>query len=447
MIPSRRLLLLFALTGIPLVLPSVIGLFWPDATEIASTLHLVGIVLNFAILFASCADLIASPRLGRIELHRESAEVMSVGARNAVKIWMTNRNARPLTVEFHDEPPLPCTTDGLPFEIALNPHRPTYRVYHVIPHHRGQNEFGDVYLRVRSRWGLWVLCDQRPMRSAVRIYPDIQAVHGMELLARKNRIAETGVKLSRLRGRGNEFERLRDYVREDEYRHIDWKATARHQRVISREYVVERNQNVLFLLDCGRSMCNAVDGISHLDRGLNAAIALSYVALRQGDNVGFLACSNKVERWVRPMRGAGAIQTLIRSTYDLQSTFDASDYGLMVQELRRRFRKRSLVILLTHALDELHLQSISQHVRQLRSPHLVLGAFLRNVPLLNRLNDVPRTDVEAFQIAAAAEIVSQQTHQIAELQRSGLLVLETPPDQLSAHLINQYLDIKARHLL
>lgn len=447
MIPSRRLLVLFALTGILLVLPPVIGLFWPDANEFTSTLHLVGIVLNFVILFAACIDLVVSPRLSRIELHRESADVMSVGARNAVKIWLTNRNPRPVAIEFHDEPPLPCTTDGLPFEITLNTFRPTYRVYHVIPHHRGQNEFGQTYLRCRSRFGLWVLCDQRPMRQAVRIYPDIQAVHGMELLARKNRIAETGVKLSRLRGRGTEFERLREYIREDEYRHIDWKATSRHRRLISREYVVERNQNVLFLLDCGRSMCNAVDGISHLDRGLNAAIALAYVALRQGDNVGFLACSNKVERWVRPMRGVGAIQTLIRHTYDLQATFDASDYGLMVEELRRRFRKRSLVILLTHAIDEVHLHSISQHIRQLRSPHLVLGAFLRNVPLLQRLNSIPRTDVEAFQVAAAAEMVLQQTHQIAELQRSGLLVLETPPDQLSAHLINQYLDIKARHLL
>jgi uncharacterized protein (DUF58 family) len=447
MIPSRWLLALFALTGIPLVLSPVIGLFWPDATELSSTLHVAGIALNFAILLVACVDLLLSSSLGRIELHRESADVMSVGARNAVRIWLTNRNARLVTVEFHDEPPLPCSTDGLPFEIAINPFRPTYRVYHVIPHHRGQNKFGDVYLRCRSRWGLWTLCDQRPMPQAVRIYPDIQAVHGMELLARKNRIAETGVKLSRLRGRGTEFERLRDYIREDEYRHIDWKATARHRRLISREYVVERNQNVLFLLDCGRSMCNAVDGISHLDRGLNAAIALSYVALRQGDNVGFLACSNKVERWVRPMRGTGAIQTLIRHTYDLEATYEASDYGLMVEELRHRFRKRSLVILLTHALDELHLKAISQHVRQLRTPHLVLGAFLRNVPLVQRLSTIPRTDVESFQVAAAAEMVLQQTHQIAELQRSGLLVLETPPDQLSAHLINQYLDIKARHLL
>src|SRR5262249_48641562 len=157
-------------------------------------------------------------------------------------------------------------------------------------------------------------------------------------------------------GRGNEFDRLREYRREDEYRHIDWKATARQRQLISREYVVERNQNILLLLDCGRSMHNQLDGISHLDRALNAAIVLSYVALRQGDNVGFMACSNRVERWVRPMRGSGAIQSLIRHVYDLEPRYAATDYGLMVEELLRRHRKRSLVVLLTHALDELHLQ-------------------------------------------------------------------------------------------
>jgi len=240
---------------------------------------------------------------------------------------------------------------------------------------------------------------------------------------------------------------LREYRREDEYRHIDWKATARQQKLVSREYVVERNQNILLLLDCGRSMCNELDGISHLDRALNAAIVLSYVALRQGDNVGLLACSNRVERWVRPMRGAAAVQTIIRQTYDLEPRYEATDYGLMVEQLRRRFRKRSLVVLLTHALDELHLQAIGRHLRELRSPHLVLGSFLRNVPLHNRVRDIPKTDVDAFQIAAAAEMVATQTLQIAELQHTGLLVLDTLPEHLSANLITHYLDIKARHLL
>jgi uncharacterized protein (DUF58 family) len=447
MTPRWPLLVLFLLAGGVLAAPAVSLIFIDLEPLTARWLNLLGVWLNVAIFATALLDIAISPSLRKVDLEREMSDVMSVGARNAIKVWMTNRNRQSLTVDFQDDPPQPCATDGLPFQVKLAPRKARYRVYHVEPHHRGPTRFGDVFLKSRSRLGLWHFFDQRRAAREVRVYPDIQAVHGIELLARRNRVAETGLKLSRLRGRGSEFDRLREYRREDEYRHIDWKATARQQQLISREYVVERNQNILIVLDCGRSMCNELGGITHLDRALNAAIVLSYIALRQGDNVGFLAVSNRAERWVRPVRGAGAIQTIIRHTYDITPRYEASDYGLMVEELRRRFRKRSLVVLLTHALDELHLGAICRHVRELRSPHLVLASFLRNVPLFDRMQSVPKTDVDAFQIAAAAEMVHAQTRQIAELSHSGLLILDTLPEQLTADLISRYLDIKARHLL
>jgi uncharacterized protein (DUF58 family) len=447
MTPRWPLLVLFVAAGGVLAFPAVAAPFVDLSPATARFIHTAGVALNFLIFALALLDLIISPSLRRIEVHRETSEVMSVGARNAVRVWLTNSNRSPVTVEFQDEPPQPCATDGLPFVITLSPLKARYRVYYVEPHHRGPTRYGSIFLRCRSRLALWTFFDQRPAEVPVKVYPDIQAVHGIELLARRNRLAETGLKLSLLRGRGTEFDRLREYRREDEFRHIDWKATARQRQIISREYVVERNQNILLVLDCGRSMCNELGGISHLDRALNAAIVLGYIALRQGDNVGFLAFSNRAERWVRPVRGAGAIQTIIRHTYDIEPRYEVSDYGLMVEELRRRFRKRSLVVLLTHALDELHLSAITRHVRELRSPHLVLAAFLRNVPLYDRVKAIPTSDVDAFQIAAAAEMVHTQTRQIAELSHSGLLVLDTLPEELSADLISRYLDIKARHLL
>ena len=272
-------------------------------------------------------------------------------------------------------------------------------------------------------------------------------MHAVELLARHNRVAEVGVRLSQLRGRGTEFDRLREYRREDEYRSIDWKATARTRQLVSREYVVERNQNILFLLDCGRSMCNEFGGITHFDRALNAAILLSYVALRQGDTVTMLACSHRVERYVPTLRGATSMKSLVRQTFDLEPSQQATDYGLMAEQLRHRHRKRSLVVLLTHAIDEVHLESIGQTLRQLKYPHLVLGAFLKNVPLHERMTAIPRTDFEAFQVAAAADLIGAQSRRIAEFEQHGLLVIDALPDQLSSQLISRYLDIKARHLL
>lgn len=154
-----------------------------------------------------------------------------------------------------------------------------------------------------------------------------------------------------------------------------------------------------------------------------------------------------MECWVPPIRGASSIQKLIRQVYDLEPIYEASDYQLMSEQLQLRYRKRSLVVVLTHALDEVHLEYLGNALRMMRWPHLVLSAFLRNVPLENRMNSIPDSDREAFQIAAAAEIVSSQATQIAALQKSGLLVLDTLPENLSVNLISRYLDIKARQLL
>ncbi|MEX0703966.1 MAG: DUF58 domain-containing protein [Planctomycetales bacterium] len=436
MLPRPLLLALFLLAGLPLV----VGIFVPGVAEFGgwATLGVFAIAL---------LDLAASPRLALVRVERDSKDVMSLGARNPVTVRLRNGNRGTITVEVHDEPPAPSSAPDLPHAIELPSGRTRYFVYHVEPHRRGRARFGRLFLRCRSRFGLWTLQDERAAEQPVQIFPDIQAVKGVELLARRNRLAEAGVRLSRLRGRGTEFDRLREYRREDEYRSIDWKATARHQELISREYAVEKNQNLLLLLDCGRSMCNELEGISHFDRALNAALLLGYVALRQGDTVGILACSNRVERWVPPVRGIGAIHKLIRQVYDLEPRYEASDYELMVENVRRRYRKRSLVMLMTHALDEVHLAAITTRVRRLRTPHLVLTAFLQNVPLQERLHRIPRSDVEAFQVAAAAELVAAQSLQVAQLEQSGLLVVDTLPEQLSADLVSRYLDIKARHLL
>jgi uncharacterized protein (DUF58 family) len=436
MMPRARLIGLMMVFLIPLTL----GVWWPPA-------RVIGIFGSAGLMIFSLIDLVLSPSPRKIDVQRQANDILSVGANNPVQIFLRNRNATKVTLSVHDEPPAPCDFEDLPFTQTLQPDKVHSQTYLVTPHHRGKNQFGTIFLQIVSRCGLWDMTLEVNLPQEVKIYPDIQAVRGVELLARMNRLAEAGVRLSRLKGRGSEFDRLREYRREDEYRSIDWKATARHNELISREYVVEKNQNVLFVLDSGRSMCNEHDGITHFDRALNAVILLSYIALRQGDTVGMLVGSNKFERWIPPVRGQNGVQSLIRQSYDLVPTYDATDYDMLTQQLRTRHRKRSLVVLVTHALDDVHLELIGRGMRQMRKPHLVLGGFLKNVQLHERLNTFPQTDREAFQIAAAAELVTAQTMQVKKLELSGLLVLNALPQEFSSGLISQYLEIKARHLL
>jgi len=435
-IPRARLILLVAAAAVPFLLSA----FVPGAAAI-------GILVDLVLLAFAAADLLVTPSPRRIAVEREASEVLSVGAENPVRIRAQNRSRVTVTVEIRDEPPEPSETDGLPVRLVLSPWKVTEAVYRLRPRQRGRRRFSAVHLRYPSRFRLWTLMERRPLVEEVKIYPDIRAVHRFDLLAMRNRLQEVGLKLWRLRGRGGEFERLREYRRDDEMRHIDWKATAKHERLISREYTVERNQNIVFLLDTGRSMGNESDGISHLDLGLNAVIILSYIALAQGDNVSLMAFSNRMVRVVGPLRGRTAIQQVIRATYDLAPSDDASDYELAYEELLRRQRKRALVVLVTHTLDEQHLRTMGTYLKTLTTPHLLLCAFLRDVGLTTLANRVPANPIEAFQSAAAAEVLTVQTRRVAELRDAGVFVLELLPHELSSALINQYLDLKARHLL
>ncbi len=436
MIPRKTLVGLYALVGIVFL-----------AGTWAPSLILAGLALNCVLTVVAIVDYSRTVRPERIEALREVSEVLSVGVPNLVTLRLVNRSPRPLRVEVTDEPPDPSRVEGLPFRCELIPQREVEASYHLHPLKRGPQRFPRIHFRYPSPYGLWTRTVGRPLVSEVRIYPDIRTVRRFDLLARRNRLSEMGLKLWRLKGREGEFERLREYRLGDEIRHIDWRATAKNNKLISREFTTERNQNIVILLDCGRSMLNETDGISHLDRGLNASIILSYIALGQGDNVALVAFSNRVERYAGPVRGKAAVQSLIRQTYDLEARLEASDYALACEDLLRRQKKRALVLLITYALDEQHLATIGRYLKSLTSSHLFLCVLLKDLPLLDLAGRVPGTDVEAYQVAAATDMLRAQERRLSGLRAAGIHATEVVPNELAAQVINQYLDVKARHLL
>jgi len=410
-------------------------------------LILVGLGVNVALLLVLAIDALVTLRPSRIQVEREAPTVLSVGTVNPVILRVLNEGRRPIEVEIHDESPEPAEVEGLPIVMRLDPEKPSAYRYRLTPQQRGQNGFGAIHLRYVSRFGFWTLVDRREADLAVRIFPDFREAARLELLATWNRLEEAGLKLWKLRGQGGEFERLREYRREDEMRFVDWRATAKHQRLISREFTVERNQSVVGLLACGRSMANEVDGLSHLDLGLNAAITLSYVALGQGDNVSVLAFSNELERFIGPLRGRASIRSIIRETYDLSPSESVSDYRVAAERIERRHRKRALVILVTHTLDDEHLEEIGRALVRRRSSHVFLCVLLRDEGLTRLAEKVPESAVEAFHVGAASELIGAQERKIEELRERGALVLEVFPSDLNTDLINQYLELKSRHLL
>lgn len=410
-------------------------------------LRWVTLFYNVVIIGLATVDVLTTDRLVRLEIARELSDALSVGTRNPITLVVRNAGRRVARIELRDEFPQPGLADPEISEATLQPKQQQEIRYFYTPQERGRRTFDAVYLRRSSGLGLWTLSQRRNLATEVRILPDIRAVTRYELMARQNRLEDVGIRMRRLRGQGSEFERLREYRRGDEMRQIDWKATSRQRELISREFNVEQNQNVLLAVDCGRSMLNESGGVSYLDRALNASIMLSYIALGQADNVGFLAFSSDVERSVKPVRGKPAIQTLLQHSFDLEAKRATADYSLAIDHISRRFRKRSLVIFVTHVIDEQHLDAICEPLQATRSQHLFLCVFLRDLGLTRLATRMPDTDLEAFQTAAAAELLVAIERKMSLLQQRGILTISTLPDQLTADVVNGYLSVKARSLI
>ena len=252
----------------------------------------------------------------------------------------------------------------------------------------------------------------------------------------------------RLRGGENEFEALRDYQRDDDYRAIDWKATARRQKLITREYQQERNQSVLCMLDCGRLMTAESQGLSQLDHALNAVLMLAHVATRAGDQVGLCAFDTRVRAYLPPQGGRRAAQRVVAASYDIHAQIVETDFEAAYGFLSQRLRKRSLVVLFTQVVDEVSARSVVRTVHSLGPRHLPLAVLFRD-EALDQMAE-PRGLVKVgdlYQRAAAAEAILWRDRLVRDLQEAGALVLHVPPRKLTLGLINRYLNIKAQRLL
>ena len=436
MIPTRRLVIIAAVLAMPLMLAGLNR----SAADTA-------LLLNLVLVAIACVDLLISPGPSDVEVRREISEVLSVGASNPATLILRNRAQGALTLTVHDDPGPLCEVARLPQTINVGSGKEGTVHYIVKPHHRGASEMPAVHLRFPTRLGLWMRQQVRTLKTAVRIYPDIRAVYRYELMARQNRLSEIGVRMVRMPGQGREFERLREFRYGDEIRQIDWKATARQRQLISREFNVERNQNIVIMVDCGRFMRTETAGISYLDRALNSAIMLSYIALGQGDNVSLLAFSNKIERFIRPVRGKPGIQGILRSTYDIQASHNVSDYSMALEYLTTVQRKRALIVLITFVTDELQLRVIGESLKLRSLPYLPLCVLLQDVGLRVMADRIPDSDLDAYHTAAAAQVLTGQFHEAASLREAGIMLIDTPPELLTERLINEYLSIKARNLM
>lgn len=430
LIPTPRLL--SGLAGWTLF--GLLPVVWPELT--------VWWLLAGGLLCAFVArDAFALQRRPPLAAERVLPPALPLGVWRPVRLRFDNPQPQPAALTVFDHyPSAAAECADLPQRLTVAAGGWTELTYRLRPLVRGEWMFAPVQVWLDSPRGLWQRNDRLGEPTTVRVYPDFAAIARYLRLTADRQETLLGIHRRRRRGEGRDFLQLREYRIGDSLRQIDWKATARLRKPIAREYQEERQQTVLFLLDCSRRMRAQDDALSHFDHALNALILLAYVALRQGDAAGLHGFGGE-RRWLAPRSGPGMLPALIDGVYQLQPTLESPDYVEAARLLLARQRKRALVVLLTNLRDE-DQDELRPAVALLRRRHRLLIVNLRE-PILDDVLEQPIHDLSQAQLYATTCHYRLRREGVQEeLRQHGAIVLDVPPDRLPAAMVDRYLDLK-----
>jgi uncharacterized protein (DUF58 family) len=433
MLPTRRLLVLVLVPAALLAAGSLAP--WLTVVALAALLVALALVgVEWRLL----------PGARDVAVRRRHEPRLSLGADNVVWIDVENATPRPLAFVLRDEAPADCVASAL-FLDGVVPARGAATVrYTLRPLRRGDHRFGDITFRWAGPFGLLRRQVTYPAAAPTKVYPNLVEVRKYELLARRGRLIETGLRASRRFGTGTEFESLRDYQPDDDYRRINWKATARRGRPITAEFETERSQNVLVVLDSGRLMATAVGDLSKLDYAVNTSLLLAYVAALRGDRVGLLAFTDRVLAYLPPRRGRRAFYAILETLYNLTPEPVEPDFDRAFGFLAGRGLRRSLLVLFTDLTDRDLSSALVLHLARLGLHHLAVCVTLGDPQVAALATATPIATADVYARVVAARLTEERAEVLGALHRRGVITLDVPADRLTVAVVNKYLELKAR---
>ena len=427
--PTQRFLKLV----IGWTLLGIVASIWP-------VLLTAWIAAGVVILILALADVAMLPRKGAITATRSAPARFALGVSGAVTLSLQHHLKRPVPVRLHDGLPPWSEAEDLPWHGALPPDEVTHVTYDLHFTRRGAQTFSPAHLLATSRLGLWERLHRVAGVSETRCYPNYEPVVRFALLAMANREEQMGIIRKRKAGAALDFHQLRDYQVGDVLSRVDWKATARRQTLISRDYEDQKNQTIILVPDCGRRM-RAKDGeLSQFDHCLNAMLLIAFIALRQGDEVGVVGFGG-VQRWLKPVKGAASMPKLLNHLYDYETTNEPSDFIEAAERAMARQKRRALIIFLSNLRteDSTHLLTA---VRLMQRRHMVLVATLREAEMEQRASVPVQTLHDALSFGALCSYFQQRERLLENLRANRIMTLDETAQNLPVALANRYLDIK-----
>ncbi len=435
MIPTPRLWTLLALLAGPMMAAG----FFPGIGGVV-------LALDAVVLLLTALDFFEARRV-RLEVKRLLPTRLSVGAPNRVEVLLTHRTGRDVDVLVRDDVPEAFSAEPDEAPLHLPARSQTRWVYRVTPSKRGRFGFGAVNVRVRGPMGLVFHERSYPAEQSASVFPDLRGASRLLLSGAALDLVNLGLRQLRRDGQGSEFARLRDYAQGDSVRDVDWKATGRRGKPVTRVMESERSQSILICVDAGRSMAAQVDGLTKLDHAVNAALFLAFVAVKNGDRVGLAVFADGVKAFLPPAAGRGQYRKILDALYSTTPSLTYVDYLALFKELNVRLTRRSLLCVFTDFLDEEQAATMVAPLHRLARRHVPLCLSVRDTALSRLLTTPPPGPEEAFQHAVASELLVDREALKAKVSSGGVQMLDVQPDELSLAAVNRYLDIKARGVL
>jgi uncharacterized protein (DUF58 family) len=428
-VPTRRLVAIVAIAS----------LLW----LVSSAAAVVALLL---ISIAVAADLLLLPAPSQISVERVVPANVGLGDDEHGQYRVRSEFPKPVRFALYDA--LPATIrspEPRGVTSAIEANSTTEIPFTFVASQRGSFPLGPVVLRIFGARGLIQRTQRNDPTDELLVTPSLAGVKHLRLLAVQHRLRDAGIRSIRRRGEGTTFASLREYSVGDDPRHVDWKATARRQKLITREYTVEQGQTVVIAVDAGRMMTQLADGVPRFEYALSAATLLASVAVQAGDHVGLLMFDNELRAFVPPARGTKAMRAIRQALIPARATMAEPDYASAFRTLAMRNRKRSLIVLFTDVIDPRSSQALIAHTVRSAMHHLLVVVALRNDELVTSAIPTQHSTSENLYASAAAEELLEARHEaIVRMRRAGVSVLDVSPRRLATSVVNHYLELKAR---
>lgn len=433
LIPTTTLLFYVLLGVLVILIGSIWGLgAWAFGIYNGLLLILIGI------------DIRAIQRYPKLTAHRNLETLFEIREENQVRIQLAS--SAPLYTEMwiQDDFPQGFQVNQRTFSFTWSGELEKNITYFAKPHRRGRHRFGDIHIRMRSPFQLFLYQQKLSGEMEVHVYPSLEPTRKVRKGVYEKHFAEEGISVARSFGTGREFSHLREYRSDDESKRINWMATARLGKLVSNVYQPEISQQVAILLDCGRLMGVQDQGQSRLDIALEAVLGFAAIALERGDEVSLIAFSDRVLRFVPPRKGIGQLRKIVEACYDLEPSYTETDFLTAWEQLSRTHKQKTLVALFTDMANLSFSETINPMVRFTQRQHLLLTVSIQDSNMMEKLNQIAKNETEIYERWVTESLYQERKAILRKWGNQKFITLDVKPNQLASQVIYKYLEIRRR---